>query len=492
MTPIALPTTIDDSHEANACGILEGPQLRERSDEAVLHDVVDLVVTTEETIAQPGRELDVASKQHLARLQVAVAGGQDEHPIRRTGVEPRDLLRGNSHQVVGRSAAPDRLTKSTGHARNDDMWATFPSIFTIREPPCGAALPTDAASKTMPGAPVTMTRTSGRHKSIEMWRRLKGPQMKSDRGRHCAWTMVLLQASFGCAACASGNNEVLGADDAAARSVANSAAGPPPDAGQGGSDAGSSSGGDDSGPAGSPVTGGSDGGADGGSAASSGGDDSGAGSACTNPTCVVSNTGCTEGNYYLYDNQWNCGPTSGFKCGQETLHGCSYSSWYVTSNQPAGNTAVLTFPSVQENFDSNPLVSSFHAITSTFAETSPHVGDYEVAYDIWLNKQANEVMIWVDNYNQTPAGKKVASSVSLGGRTYDVWWSSSSGYIVFYANNTFTSGTVDILQIFNYAIQQTWLPSTSTLGQINLGVEVCSTGGKDATWYFNDFSITAN
>ena len=308
--------------------------------------------------------------------------------------------------------------------------------------------------------------------------------MKSDRSRQCAWTMAVLQASLACAACAGGNNEVLAPDDAATPSVADSGAGTPPDAGQAVPDAGSASGGDDSGPAGSPVTG-DDGGADGGGVTSTGGGDSGAGSACTNPTCVVSTTGCTEGNYYLYDHQWNCPPTSGVTCGPETLYGCSYNSWYVTSNQPAGNTEVLTFPSVQENFDSNPLVSSFHTITSTFAETSPHVGDYEVAYDIWLNDQKNELMIWVDNYKQTPAGKKVASSVSLGGRTYDVWWSSGSGYIVFDANNTFTSGTVDILQMFNYAIQQTWLPSTSTLGQINLGVEVCSTDGKDATWYFN-------
>jgi Glycosyl hydrolase family 12 len=105
---------------------------------------------------------------------------------------------------------------------------------------------------------------------------------------------------------------------------------------------------------------------------------------------------------------------------------------------------------------------------------------------------ANELMIWVDNYNQTPGGNKVASNVMLGGRTFDVWWHSSSGYVVFYASATFTSGTVDILQIFNYAIQQSWLPPTSTLGQINLGVEISSTSGQDATWYFNDFSITAN
>jgi hypothetical protein len=220
--------------------------------------------------------------------------------------------------------------------------------------------------------------------------------------------------------------------------------------------------------------------------------------ACTNPTCVVSNNGCSEGSgpagstYYLYDNKWNCGPSSGQNCGPEKLYGCSYSSWYVTSNQPAGNTAVLTYPAIQANFANNPLVSSFHTITSTFAEKSPHVGDYEVAYDIWLNGQKNELMIWVDNYNQTPAGSKVATNVSLGGRTYDVWSNPSSGYMIFYANTTFTSGTVDILEIFNYAIQHNLLPANSTLSQLTMGVEICSTNGQDATWYFNNFSVTAN
>jgi hypothetical protein len=37
-----------------------------------------------------------------------------------------------------------------------------------------------------------------------------------------------------------------------------------------------------------------------------------------------------------------------------------------------------------------------------------------------------------------------------------------------------------------------WLPASSTLGQINLGAEICSTNGQNATWYFNDFSITTN
>lgn len=263
--------------------------------------------------------------------------------------------------------------------------------------------------------------------------------------------------------------------------------------------ASSSSGGSSSGSSSGGTSGSSSGGgasssgssSSGGGSSDSGGGEGGTQTSCTNPTCVVSNNGCTEGSYYLFDNQWNCGPSSGETCGPETLYGCSYDSWYVVSKQPAGNTAVLTFPSVQENF-SNPLVSSFSAITSTFSEVSPHVGDYEVAYDIWLNDQKNEVMIWVDNYNQTPGGTKVASNVTLGPRTYDVWWDSSSGYIAFVATANFTSGTVDILQIFDYAIQQTWLPAGSTLAQINLGIEICSTNGQNATFSVDGFSITTN
>ncbi len=166
----------------------------------------------------------------------------------------------------------------------------------------------------------------------------------------------------------------------------------------------------------------------------------------------------------------------------------------MTSNQPKGNTAVLSYPAVQDNFDSKPLLSSFGTISATFAETSPHVGDYEVAWDCWFNDNANEFMVWIDDYNQVPAGSKVASNVALGGRSYDVWWSpgkGTAGYVVFYANTTVTSGTVNLLALFTYATAHGWLPTTSTVDQLSFGIEVCSTDGTDATWSISDYSITA-
>jgi glycosyl hydrolase family 12 len=230
--------------------------------------------------------------------------------------------------------------------------------------------------------------------------------------------------------------------------------------------------------------------------ASSGGGE--AGGSCTkdNAACVASNTGCNVGSYYLYDNQWNCGAKSGNQCGPESAYGCANLdntvSFVVTSNQPAGNTAVLSYPAMQDNFDSKPLLSSFKTISATFEETSPHVGDYEVAWDCWFNGNANEFMIWVDNYNQVPGGKKVASNVVLGGHAYDVWWASSSGYLAFNANPAFTGGTVDLLLLFDYAVTNGWLPASSTVDQLSFGVEVCSTGGQDATWTVSGYSIVAN
>ncbi|HEX3773371.1 MAG TPA: hypothetical protein VHV51_02845, partial [Polyangiaceae bacterium] len=219
----------------------------------------------------------------------------------------------------------------------------------------------------------------------------------------------------------------------------------------------------------------SSGGANAGASGSGGSGQAGAasGDACmkSNATCSGSNTGCNVGDYYLYDNQWNC---AGNHCGPESAYGCLNSdgsvSWVATSNQPTGNTAVLTYPAIQSNFDSKPKLSSFNSISATFSETSPQIGDYEVAWDCWFNDNDNELMIWVDTYKQVPGGKKVATAVMLGGHSYDVWYSPGSGtggYLAFYANQTISSGTIDLLELFKYAVTNNWLPASSVVNQLS-------------------------
>ncbi len=200
--------------------------------------------------------------------------------------------------------------------------------------------------------------------------------------------------------------------------------------------------------------------------------------------------GRTFGRYYIYNNMWNA---SGYDV-KQTLYACSSDDWHViaTANNDSGNGAVKTYPDIQANFHSVPI-RSFSKITSTFAETDPHVGIYEDAYDMWINGEATssstEVMIWTENFHQVP-GPDFRGAVTIGKRTYDLWASGNS-YIAFVATKNFTSGTLNILSFYRYIMSQHWIRSSSVLDAIEYGVEIVSTNSKPADFSFTNFSVTA-
>jgi len=202
------------------------------------------------------------------------------------------------------------------------------------------------------------------------------------------------------------------------------------------------------------------------------------------------NGGWSTRGYYVHNNMWN----SSEELGPETLYACSHNNWYVVSNQTNNAGAVKTYPNVHKDYSDVPI-SSFSQITSTFAAASPHVGIYNVAFDIWINGVASsgstELMIWTENFHQVPAGDIVAT-VTLGGRTYKVWKTSDSHYIALVPTSVMTSGSIDLLEIFKWLMSKGWLPNNSTVGQIDYGVEIVSTGGRNATFTFTNFSITDN
>jgi hypothetical protein len=258
--------------------------------------------------------------------------------------------------------------------------------------------------------------------------------------------------------------------------------------GAGGSSAGGAGTGGSS--AGSGMTGGA-GGSSGGSAGQSG-----------SPTCTSApyvlplnptnpQDGITLGGFYVDTDTWNA---ASYQVSQ-TMYVCDYNNWYAvaTMDDSAHDGAVKTYPNVHKDFNAAPAISSFSAISSSFGHAGPHVGIYEFAYDIWLNGVAStgstEVMIWTDNFNQVPSGS-VQETFALDGRSYKVYKSGS--YIAFVDTNNVTSGTVDLLAIFNHIIAKGWIPSTSTLGAIDYGVELVSTNGMAATFVVNAFSLTTN
>jgi hypothetical protein len=201
--------------------------------------------------------------------------------------------------------------------------------------------------------------------------------------------------------------------------------------------------------------------------------------------------GITLGGFYVDTDTWNA---ANYQVSQ-TMYVCDYNNWYAVAkmDDSAHDGAVKTYPNVHKDFNAAPAISSFTAISSSFGHAGPHVGIYEFAYDIWLNGVAStgstEVMIWTDNFNQVPSGS-VQETFSLDGRSYKVYKSGS--YIAFVDTNNVTSGNVDLLAIFNHIISKGWIPSTSTLGAIDYGVELVSTNGMDATFVVNAFSLTTN
>jgi hypothetical protein len=234
----------------------------------------------------------------------------------------------------------------------------------------------------------------------------------------------------------------------------------------------------------------------GGSASGGAGGHAGA-QACTSPLYVLplnptnAQDGITLGSFYVDTDTWNAAsyPVS------QTMYVCDYDNWYVIAkmDNTTGDGAVKTYPDVHEDFGSAPAVSSFTSISSSFAHAGPHVGIYEFAYDIWLNGVAGpssiEVMIWTDNFNQVPSGS-VQETFMLGGQSYQVW--KSGNYIAFVDTTNVTSGTLDLLAIFNHLIAKGWVPSNATLGAIDYGVELVSTGGMDATFAVTGFSLTTS
>jgi hypothetical protein len=175
--------------------------------------------------------------------------------------------------------------------------------------------------------------------------------------------------------------------------------------------------------------------------------------------------------------------------------------WSVSADIPAKNTAVVSYPDVQEIYttDSNrpdPL-SSFSSITSSFAENGPGSGggdDYEAAYDIWAgtgtNNGAQEIMIWVDNHGQTPAGSKVGTA-DLGGTSYSVW-SAGRNPVSLVLNSNETSGTIDILAALDWLESHGYMPAGSGVNQIDFGWEICSTGGSAKTFSMTRYGIESS
>lgn len=196
-----------------------------------------------------------------------------------------------------------------------------------------------------------------------------------------------------------------------------------------------------------------------------------------------------------YNNTWNdpAMPPNSY-----TLNANSHSDWDVVANQaacPTRDCAVESYDSAQYNYENTPgeeQISDISHMSSHFSETMPTGNlatngfDAEAAYDIWLNDYGTEIMIWVDNQGQTPAGQVIGTTV-LAGQEFIVYNSGHTYSFVLGKNET--SGQINILDALDWLTANDYISSSSYLTQFNFGWEICSTGGVTDTFTMNQLNL---
>lgn len=149
-------------------------------------------------------------------------------------------------------------------------------------------------------------------------------------------------------------------------------------------------------------------------------------------------------------------------------------------------------------------VSSLTAgkVTTSWSTTQPGgSNDYDVAYDIWFNKtptttgQPNcaELMVWLNHNGPVqPYGSSVASNVSVGGHTYNVWegqqsWGDTVSYDM--TSGTTSVSNLDVGKLAQDAVSRGYLSSSCYLIAVEGGFELWQGGAGLAT---NSFSVSVS
>ena len=207
-------------------------------------------------------------------------------------------------------------------------------------------------------------------------------------------------------------------------------------------------------------------------------------------------------NTYANNQLWGCGAPG--SCGPQTMKAWGAGRWEVTSTQRAGNTGVLTYPNTQQLLNTwngrgwngpgphtDTPVSSLAKLESSYSERmNENDGTIaQAAYDIWTS--AGEIMIWVDTTDlRGSGGAERVDSGTIDGQPFTYYVYGGSLPIIKFDRNR-RSATVDILEALNWLVQKGHIPASTTIGQVNFGFEICSTGGVAETFEVLDYSLTA-
>jgi hypothetical protein len=141
-------------------------------------------------------------------------------------------------------------------------------------------------------------------------------------------------------------------------------------------------------------------------------------------------------------------------------------------------------------------------VTTNWSTTQPGgSSDYDVAYDIWFNQtpttsgqpNGTEMMVWLNHNGPVqPFGSEVASNVSVGGHTYNIWEGTQSVWntVTYDMTSPATSvSNLDIGTLTQDMVNRGYTKSSWYLIDVEAGFELWQGGAGLAT---NSFSVNIN
>jgi hypothetical protein len=191
------------------------------------------------------------------------------------------------------------------------------------------------------------------------------------------------------------------------------------------------------------------------------------------------------GGYTIYNDEWGSGHNT------QTLWVNSATNWGVYSTQPS-TSGVKAY--ANESKSVGKALNSLSSATSSFNESLPSSGNWESAYDIWLNGSAIEVMVWTyTNGNVGPLGSSIGN-LTLDGNTWTVYVGNNGSNPVYSFKRTSneTSGSVNILDILKWMQNTKGYVSNPTLSTIQYGFEISGTGNVQQNFTINSYSASAS
>ena len=160
-------------------------------------------------------------------------------------------------------------------------------------------------------------------------------------------------------------------------------------------------------------------------------------------TLCNSETAPVGGAYTIENNEWGSGaPECITPDGNADFMVANSSIANATDGAPGGYPAIYKgchWGACTPGSGLPIQVSDIRAGTVTTSWSTSQPGgssDYDVAYDIWFNQapttsgqpNGTELMIWLNHHGPVrPFGSQVASNVSSGGRSYNVWFGNRAG-----------------------------------------------------------------